>query len=537
MFTGETGSGKTMILGALAFALGGRANAGEVRRGAAKAVVSLEFEPEEALRARLESDGFETDAGEGAVLSREMTEAGKSSLRLNGRPATAGYVREFASEVADIIGQHDAQRLVQPSYHVEILDRFGGAQTVECRASVARAHARVRELDERRRTFEDETRHLQERFAFASFALTEIDRDGPDAQEEAHLMERRRLLDNVEKISSALRSAHDALANDERSAADRLGAAASSLRAVADIGSDLQELAEQAAALQSEASDLSVRVARALDASESDPAQLETINARLDVLDRLKRKYGGTIESVLHSAQDFRETVASVEHRDERRLEITRDLETARAALQHEASQLSIARHAAAKALVARVAAEFTDLALGGARFDVCFEQLPQIEAGGSERIEFVFAANAGEPERGLARVASGGELSRLLLAVVVASAPGKAPTALVFDEIDTGIGGATATAVGTRLGRLAAAGQVVCVTHLAQIASWANRHYILEKHETTAGAEIATRLVDTPAERAAEVARMLSGEAQEVALRHARALLAQTQKQRAALL
>lgn len=537
MFTGETGSGKTMILGALAFVLGERASADELRRGAPKAVVSLEFEPEEALRDRLRADGFEVDAGEDAVLSREITQAGKSSLRLNGRPATAGYVREFGSEVADIIGQHDAQRLLQPAYHVEILDRFGGRRNSERRASVARAHARVRELDERRRTFDDEARHLQERLAFASFALAEIDRDAPDAEEEARLLERRRLLDNVEKISSALRMAHDALASEERSAADQLGAASSSLRAVADIGDELQELADRAVALQSEASDLSASIARALDATEFDPAQLEAINTRLDVLDRLKRKYGGTLEAVLRSAEDFRQTVASVEHRDERRLEIARELDAARADLQREAKQLSAARHAAAEALGARVATEFADLALGGARFAVRFEDLPEIEAGGSERIEFVFAANAGEPERELARVASGGELSRLLLAVVVAATSGKAPAALVFDEIDTGIGGTTATAVGTRLGRLAAAGQVVLVTHLAQIASWADRHYILEKQAGERGAEIGTRLVATPAERAAELARMLSGEAQEVALRHARVLLAQTEKQRTALL
>lgn len=536
IFTGETGSGKTMVLGALAFVLGERASADELRRGAARAVVSLEFEPEEGLRGRLSADGFDVDAGESAVLSREITDAGKSSLRLNGRPTTAGYVRELASQIADFIGQHDAQRLLQPGYHVEILDRFGGPGNMERRANVARAHGRVRESDERRRAFEDETRHLQERIAFAIFALAEIDRDAPGAQEEAPLLERRRLLDNVEKISSALRAAHDALAGEERSAADQLGTAASSLRAVSEIGGELQQLADQAVALQSEASDLSVRIARALDAAESEPAQLEAINARLDVLDRLKRKYGGTLEAVLRSAEEFRQTVASVERRDERRLEIVRELDAGRADLQREARALSAARHAAAEALGARVAKEFAELALEGARFGVRFEELPEIEVGGRERIEFVFAANAGEPERELARVASGGELSRLLLAVVVASASGKAPTALVFDEIDTGIGGTTATAVGTRLGRLAAAGQVVLVTHLAQIASWADRHYILEKRAAERGAEIGARLVATQTERAAELARMLSGEAQEVAVRHARALLAQAEKQRATL-
>lgn len=537
VFTGETGSGKTMILGALGFVLGERAGTDSVRRGAAKAVVSLEFEPIEALRARMAADGFDTDFGEDAVLSREVTEAGKSSLRLNGRPVTSGYIREFAGEVADIIGQHDAQRLLQAGYHVDILDQFGGAPAFELRANVTRLHGHARDLDAQLGTFDDEARHLQERFAFASFALAEIEKEALDTQEEPRLHERRRLLDNVEKISLALRVAHDALTGGERAASERLGEAVSSLRTISDMSDDLRELADGAAALQSEAGDLSGRIARALDASEFDPRELETINARLDVLDRLKRKYGGTIDAVLRAAEDFRGTVTSVEHRDERRSEIARERDAARAELERAAKQLSKARHISAKALQTRVAAEFADLALSGARFDVRFEDLPEIEVAGSERIEFVFSANAGEPERALARVASGGELSRLLLALVVASTAGKTLSALVFDEIDTGIGGATATAVGMRLGRLAAAGQVVCVTHLAQIASWADRHYVLEKRESKTGSEIEVRPVAATAERAAELARMLSGEAQDVALRHARALLAQTEGARRAFI
>lgn len=536
MFTGETGSGKTMILGALAFVLGGRAATDSVRRGASKAVASLEFEPHEALRRRMADDGFDSDAGEAAILSREITEAGKSNLRLNGRPVTSGYVRDLSGELADVVGQHDAQRLLQAGYHVEILDQFAGVHAVELRTNVLRLHGRARDLDSQLQTFDAETRHAQEKSAFASFALADIEKENPDPDEEPRLHERRRVLDNVEKISLALRSAHDALAGGERPASDRLGEAASSLRAIADMSGDLRELADGAATLQSEAGELSVRIARALDASDFEPRELETINTRLDALDRIKRKYGGTIEAVLRTAAEFRSTVAAEEHRDQRRSGIVSELEAARHELEKSARQLSQTRHAAATLLQARVATEFADLALGGARFNVRFTDLPEIEAAGSERIEFLFSANVGEPERPLSRVASGGELSRLLLALVVASTSGKATSALVFDEIDAGIGGATATAVGTRLGRLAAAGQVICVTHLAQIASWADRHYVLEKRDTQSGARIEAAVVATPAERAAELARMLSGEAQDVALRHARALLTQTGNLRATL-
>ncbi|MDP9110469.1 MAG: DNA repair protein RecN [Candidatus Eremiobacteraeota bacterium] len=536
MFTGETGSGKTMILGALGFVLGGRAAAESVRRGASKAVASLEFEPDETLRVRMADDGFDTDPGEAAVLSREITENGKSNIRLNGRPVTSGYVRDLAGEIADVVGQHDAQRLLQAAYHVEILDRFAGAHALELRTNVSRLHGCARDLDSELQTFDAQARHAHEQSAFASFALAEIEKDDPDPQEESRLHERRTVLDNVEKITQALRVAHDALAGGERAASDRLGETASSQRAIADMSSELRELGDAAATLQSEAGDLSVRIARALDASDFEPRELETINARLDVLDRLKRKYGGTIEAVLRTAAEFRSTLSSEENRDQRRSAILSELDAARQELAKTARQLSKTRRGAAKALQERVAAEFADLALGGARFDVRFTDLPEVEAAGSERIEFVFSANTGEPERALSRVASGGELSRLLLAMVVASTSGRVSSALVFDEIDAGIGGATATAVGTRLGRLAAAGQVLCVTHLAQIASWADRHYVLEKRETRHGAQIEVRNVATSAERAAELARMLSGEAQDVALRHARALLTQTGKLRTTL-
>jgi DNA repair protein RecN (Recombination protein N) len=536
IFTGETGSGKTMVLGAIAFVLGERASADIVRRGRPRAIVSLEFDADEPLRARLAEDGFEIEADEDATISREINAGGKSAVRVNGRPSTAGYVREMASHLIDIVGQHEAQRLLLPGYHVELLDRFGGAAVLSARERVAALHAHRAEVARTLASLDRDERRAQEQYAFATYALQEIESAAPQAGEDERLTQRRRVLDNAEKVAGSLRLAHDALAGDESSAADALGAASAALSHIAEIGGDFTQMAEASSALQSEVNDLAVRIARELDSMEFDPDELETINARLDALDTLKRKYGGTLETVLQSANEFRATLDASANKDERKAQLERDLQMATAELEEAAEHLSRLRHGAADRLSKAIEHELKDLALPSGRFGVQFEPLHEIGPDGGEHVEFVFAANKGEAQRPLARVASGGELSRVLLALIVALAGSRGRTALVFDEIDAGIGGATATAVGTRLGRLARDSQVVCVTHLAQIASWADAHYVLDKSETKNATTINVSEIETNDERTTELARMLSGEAHDVALQHARTLLEQTQERRLAV-
>ncbi|MGB6713510.1 MAG: hypothetical protein WBE30_07790, partial [Candidatus Cybelea sp.] len=278
--------------------------------------------------------------------------------------------------------------------------------------------------------------------------------------------------------------------------------------------------------------DLAGDVARVADAAEYDPAELEAINLRLDLIDRLKRKYGGSVEELGAVAQQAHRTIDEYENRDRLVADFTAAAEAAKHEVARAASALTALRKKAAAALSKQVLAEFAEIALAAGRFEVAFEPLERIGPHGAERVEFLFAANAGEPARPLTRVASGGELSRVLLAlVVVLAAVRDARTALVFDEIDAGVGGTTATAVGARIGALARRGQVVCVTHLAQLATWADRHYVLDKLEqkraSSSETTIAVREIGTVKEREAEIARMLSGEPQAIAVRHARALLA----------
>lgn len=536
MFTGETGSGKTMVLGALAFVLGERSSPDVVRRGRPRGYAALHFEPGSALRARLESDGFGMDDDEDAVISREMTESGKSSLRVNGRPVNAAYARDLAVEIVDIVGQHEAQRLLLPAQHGHFLDAYGGDETIAARTVTAEQYTERVRLVRELQTLESDERRLAEQYAYAKYALEEIDAAAPEVGEDERLTERRRILDDAEKIALSLRTASSVLGGEDSSAQDALGAACAALDHLAHYGERFAHMASSAAALQSETGQLAADVARELESLEFDAAELETINTRLDLLDRLKRKHGGSIQAVLQAREEFAETVERFSNKDELRAELDRRTRQATQDLTAAAERLSALRHAAAAKLRKSVEAELGELALPGARFGVRFEALSEIGSNGAEDVEFVFAANKGEPERPLSRVASGGELSRVLLALVVVLAGARGTTALVFDEIDAGIGGATANAVAVRLGRLAQNAQVVCVTHLAQIASWAERHYVLEKRQTKTAATIDVRLVDGAQDRTAELARMLSGEAHDAALKHARQLLAQTRERRTAL-
>ncbi|MBV8066819.1 MAG: DNA repair protein RecN [Candidatus Eremiobacteraeota bacterium] len=532
IFTGETGSGKTMLIGALDFALGARAGADVVRQGARRAFVTLAFDPDEPLRAHLAAGGFELDAGEMGTIAREMTESGRSALRINGRAATAAQAREIRDAIVEMVGQHEAQRLLSPAYHLELLDRFAGDAALRLRAGVAEAYQRAREIQETLERLTQDEHRARQRYDDAVFTVREIEDARLQIGEIEALEQRRAYLDNVERIATALHAAHEALAADDRGAVEALGAAAGALGVVAKFDETLRALAQRVSALQTDAGEIAAEFSSALDAAEYDPVELEAVNARLEILDRLKRKYGPTIEEILVCATQARAIVEEYEGRDRRVAQLEREAAAANDRLRETAASLSAARRRAGVRLTKRVVAEFAEIALASGRFEVAFEPLESIGRSGTERTEFLFAANAGEPARPLVRVASGGELSRVLLALVVVLADARnAQSALVFDEIDAGIGGATATAVGARIGELAGRGQLVCVTHLAQLATWAERHYVLDKIERKGETTIVLRPIATAKERETEIARMLSGESHDVALRHARALLQLTKR------
>jgi DNA repair protein RecN (Recombination protein N) len=532
--TGETGSGKTMLLGALAFVLGERVSTDVVRDGAERARVTLEADVDAALREQLSADGFELEAGEPAIFSRELAGSGKSSARLNGRPATAAQLRTYGDSLVDRVGQHEHQRLLSHAYQRELLDRFAGAEALARRAETAAAFTRAGELRAELAELSERDGRALADFELARFGVAEIEAVAPTEGEDERVRERRDYLSNAERIASALARAQDALAA-EAGALEALAEAAAALQGVGRFDPALAALAERLATAQNDASDVSLALAREIDRAEFDPAELETLGARLDALERLKRKYGGSLDSVNATRNALQATVEAYSSRDERRAAVAVALEAAQAALAGAARALSRLREAARSELESRMAHELAALAMPAARFAAKLEALEQIGAAGAERVEFELAPNPGEPLRPLHKAASGGELSRVLLALVVIFAGRRENTTLVFDEIDAGIGGKTANAVGLRLGALSRTTQVVCVTHLAQIASWADDHYALRKHEARGKTTI--ELVELNGQPAIldELARMLSGSSAAVALEHARSLLHDVRERKAA--
>jgi DNA repair protein RecN (Recombination protein N) len=525
--SGETGSGKTMLLGALAFVLGERSSADIVRAGATRARVTLEVEPDAALRERLAAEGFETDDGEAALFSREMLAAGKSTARINGRLVTSAQLRTFGDVLVDLVGQHEQQRLLSPAYQLDALDAFAGDDALAKRAAVTAAYERAGGLQLQLDALTEDVGRALAELEFARFAAREIEEAAPVPGEDDLLRERRDYLGNVERIRTVLRSAHEALTGGESAAIDGLGVASTALGSVAKFAPNLEELATTLAALQSDANDAAVTLA------EFDSGELEAASARLDLLERLKKKYGGSLQGVLDMRGRFEETIAREASRDDREAELRTAIAATQKALNDDARDLSARRQAAARALETRVATELAGLAMPAARFAVELEPLAATGPNGAEAITFALSANPGEPVRSLARSASGGELSRVLLALVVVLSGRRERTALIFDEIDAGIGGATATAVGVRLGALAESAQVLCVTHLAQIASWADRHYALRKRESAGSTIVELVLLDERGAVLEEVARMLSGSAAGVALDHAEALVRDVRKRK----
>lgn len=527
VFSGETGSGKTMLLGALDAALGGRVERDIVRGERARIV--LELAPDDGLRERLAESGVDLADDDDVVIVREISANGRAQARINGVAVSASQLREIGARIVDSVGQGEAARLLEPAYARELIDRFGGPAALELRTELRERY------DERRRlrAERDALRGNGERAAAdaesARFALAEIDAAAiADDAEDERLRERREVLGNAERIADALARSRDAL-EAERGAVDALGDAAHALGGIGRFGEAFTELAGTAAALQSDASALAIAIGRAADSVELDPQELESVVGRLDALESLKKKYGGSLAAVRAFREGFAAGVEADAGRAERLAALESEIAALDAAVAQRAQALHACRVAAAARCEERVAEELRGLAMPAARFVVAIEPLDEVSAHGGDRLEFRFSANPGEVERPLAKVASGGERSRVLLAIVVVLAGGEDGRAFVFDEIDAGIGGATAGAVGTRLGRLARVTQVACVTHLAQIAAWADAHYALQKRDDGAATTIEVVRLGTADERLAELARMLAGDVSRISLEHAAALVAAT--------
>jgi DNA repair protein RecN (Recombination protein N) len=530
--TGETGAGKTILAHSLDLLMGGRARPQIVRPGAEEAWVEGVFslpagvldEPELAeIAARLPEDADEV------VLGRRIGASGRTSAFIGGRSASAAELRALGSRLLAFYGQHEHRRLTLASAQLETLDGFAGEAQLELRNRYRAAHneatALARELAELRDREGSRERDLD----LMRFELSEIEAASPDAGEEAELEAESAVLRNVEGLRTGAARALAAVsggAEDGGGARSALAEADGGLAAVAGLDPELDSFAERLRAAAVELDDAASGLRSYLDGIEAEPGRLESVEERLHALDRLKRKHGGSIEAILEHGERCRSEIERLENAEELAGELgvrIADAQKRRAAL---ATELSAARSTAADQLGERVAAELAELAMEGARLEVVLEPHPDgFGPTGAETVELLVATNPGMPTSPLKDAASGGELSRIMLALS-GLASGEAERTLVFDEVDAGIGGNTARSVGERLRGLAAGRQVLCITHLPQVASLAATHFRISKDAADGEARATVERVAGD-ELVAEIVRMLGAECGDaVAGRHAKQLL-----------
>jgi DNA repair protein RecN (Recombination protein N) len=534
LLTGETGAGKSILIDALALLLGGKASADAVRHGAEKAVVSCVFEATPGALAALDENGIDCD-GEDAtvVLRREIAANGKGRVFVNSQPATVGVLRALAPELALVHAQGETLGSFDQTQQRMLLDRYGAIDS----DAAAQAYADWRTTDARLAELlgdEQERLRMAEMWRFQAREIEQAQIVGPE--EDAELESEKRVLANAERLVAAGMGAYELLYEGEASAESALGQALKLVEELARFEPKFVETAKELAAAKATVEDVSATVRDFAAGVQAGPERLGEIEGRLALLDRLKRKYGKTLAKVIAFGAECERQLDEVENRDA----VLAELRSSEARLAHEyevaAVDLTARRTKAAERLSKAAESEINDLAMK-VKFAVavtpCQERVSW-SAHGWDEIAFLIATNAGEPLKPLDEIASGGEMSRVMLALKVAvesEAAGKArtvlPRTLVFDEIDIGIGGRAAEAVGLKLKALAANQQVICVTHLPQIAAFADQHFLIEKSESAGRTKTSIRRM-TDEDRVREIARMLSGAIlTDTSLRHAESMLA----------
>ena len=511
LLTGETGSGKSIVVDALGLLLGGRASVDMIRSGADRCRVSGIFEPAKRAAKILDEAGFALEDNE-LVLDREILANGKSRVYVNNRPATVALLKDLAPHLGDIHGQHDQQLLFDPSVQLSMLDAFG---------QLREKRARVRDLFQTWKTVADEIARLenadQEKARMLDlwrFQKNEIEGAELGLEEDVELEAERRIQQNAGRLLDTAGAAFESLYEAPESALSVVRSVAKKLDELAKIDDKMSAVRQSLEPALIAIQDVSYSLRDYLGHVEANPARLEEIETRLAAIDKLKRKYGGSVADILSFLADVNQKIAEVETTGERLEALQRERKQLTAQFEHAAAQLSADRKAAGQTLSKRVEAELKPLAMERTVFRIDVEPAAWSETG-ADKVQFLVSPNAGEEPRALDKVASGGELSRIALALktcLVGTASAGPQRTLVFDEIDTGIGGRAAEGVARRLKTLAAENQVLCVTHLAQIACFADHHYRVGKYEkegrTVAEIEELNHGASTE-----EIGRMLSGQ------------------------
>ena len=509
VLTGETGAGKSLLLGSVNAALGGRVSKELLGSGADYALAELLFDDDACVRDLLEQ--YDLPQSDMLVISRRITDTGRSISRINGEVVTASVVKEVASRLFDIHGQHDHQTLLYPAKQLALLDRYAGAEAVAAASEVrllARAcKAAKRELTEAR----EHGAKLQRELQMAQFEYDEITAARLTPGEDEAAEERFRVLSNREKLTEAVAEADAILSTDAASVTAGIGRALRKIAKVSSLDPKLAAMYEELRLLEEQVNDGAAAFSDYLAELTGTEEEFAQVGERLDVINRLKQKYGRTIEDILAYAAEAEATIAKLSDFDGYLASLTEKVKESETALRKAAGTLTKLRETAAGDLTEKVRTALSDLNFLSSDFAVEFTKLDEPGETGAEDAEFMISANPGEPRRPLAKIASGGELSRIMLALKTASAGKDEIETLFFDEIDAGISGRTAQKVAEKLAQIAQSRQVICITHLPQIAAMADQHFEITK-AVTDGRTRTSLCKLTEDEIPRELARMLGG-------------------------
>ncbi|HOG18285.1 MAG TPA: DNA repair protein RecN [Syntrophales bacterium] len=536
VISGETGAGKSILIGAISLLLGDRAYADMIRSDEDAAVVEAFFEVgcDDLLGEKLQEMGF--GGAKEVVVRRIVSRSGRNRAYINGGLANLAMLSSLSARLVNICGQHEHQAILDSAGHVDILDAFGGLGPL--RSAYAARYGEFRERGRILGELEEKNRRRAEREELLRFQRQEISAAEPKPDEDRHLLDEKKVLSNIQKLRDLGTGAYEGLYGKGGSVLGELRGVIASLREIRKVDAACDLAPEEAEALFYQLEEIAFALRRYLDKLSADPERLEAVEERLAVLGQLKRKYGPSLEDVLRCRKEMEEDLEGIASADETIGGLRREIAGLQDRLLAQAADLSRERKKAAKALKKAMEREIAQLNMAAARFEAFFpdpalgpEGVPVLGDKGIDAPEFLLSANTGEALKPMSRIASGGELSRIILAVKKVLARTGSVGTVVFDEVDSGIGGSTAEVVGRKLKDVAKHHQVLCITHLPQIACYGDLHYRVSKAvKDGRTATQVERLSDDA--RLEEIARMLGGiEVTEATRRHAREMLAKAQE------
>ncbi|MEZ7170984.1 DNA repair protein RecN [Sporosarcina sp. OR05] len=529
VLTGETGAGKSIIIDAVQLLAGGRGSQEFIRHGAKKAelegMFTVEAEDHPVFEKMRE---FGIDAEDGSIiLRRDINSNGKTTCRVNGKLVTIATLREIGSQLIDIHGQHDNQELMQEKRHIHLLDQFAGQPLAEAHANYMDVFNRYSRLKKKLAATSQNEQQIAQRIDLYSFQLQEIDAASLRIDEEEELEEEKLKLQHFNRLFERLHTAYESISGDNH-ALDWVGSAMSDLEDAASIDKQLAAHAETVSTSFYALQDTAHEIKSLIDEMEFDPLRLDEVENRLAMLNALKRKYGKTIEDIVIYREKIADELDQLLNRDERIHAEEEKLEQLKKDLEVEANELSMIRREAAVRLEEAIMTQLTELHMAKSTFHVSIEQKSagNFDASGFDDIAFLISTNVGEPLKPLVRIASGGELSRIMLALKTIFSKHQGITSIIFDEVDTGVSGRVAQAIADKIAMIATHSQVLCISHLPQVAAMADHHFFISKdvkgNRTTTAV---TEIVDL--DRTKELSRMLSGaEITALTLQHAEELL-----------